>query len=96
MVIVVILLPSQTVGRSDETALQRVRLSQAFSLCCSLTLFFDSVLSSGQCCQQCVDPHATCIYEGHEVPSQHRWLVDKCTTCQCFAGKITCATQRCR
>uniref|UniRef100_H2YYS9 Kielin/chordin-like protein n=1 Tax=Ciona savignyi TaxID=51511 RepID=H2YYS9_CIOSA len=49
----------------------------------------------GDCCEECIDPSEGCVYDGHTVAPQHRWLVDKCTTCQCFAGE-NCVTQRCR
>ncbi|XP_076799666.1 uncharacterized protein LOC143444348 isoform X2 [Clavelina lepadiformis] len=50
----------------------------------------------GKCCEECVNPRAGCVYEGHSIGPQQRWLVDKCTTCHCFAGKVNCVTQRCR
>uniref|UniRef100_F6WZH0 Uncharacterized protein n=1 Tax=Ciona intestinalis TaxID=7719 RepID=F6WZH0_CIOIN len=51
---------------------------------------------TGDCCDQCVDPMEGCVYDGHTVAPQHRWLVDKCTSCRCFAGRVDCVTQRCR
>uniref|UniRef100_H2YYT2 VWFD domain-containing protein n=1 Tax=Ciona savignyi TaxID=51511 RepID=H2YYT2_CIOSA len=44
-------------------------------------------VTTGDCCEECIDPSEGCVYDGHTVAPQHRWLVDKCTTCQCFAGE---------
>lgn len=49
-----------------------------------------------QCCEECLNVDAPCVFEGLTVAAHQKWKTDECTTCTCFAGKVKCSTQRCR
>ncbi|ELW63934.1 Extracellular matrix protein FRAS1 [Tupaia chinensis] len=49
----------------------------------------------GQCCEECVSPTGSCLYDGIMRYQDEMWKASACEFCTCDRGQVTCQTAGC-